>query len=237
MLVEIVSHCYAARHPFYAAALAYQLSSLVLHKPQRCQAVITVCYCPTDKRTSAVLRWFLGMLCLQTVSLPLNQLGRRCIGRNIAAKASLADLVWFADADYCFCGSALDSLADLRWPSAVQLRYPRVIHTQNRKAGKLAATLVVGPQLYAIDPKKFRRERLTRAIGGAQIVRGAYARHFGYLDDERWQPNKRPFSDFCDDVAFRTECQQRGTVLAAEITDVYRLAHSCSAHRRNGVLN
>ena len=108
--LEIVSHCWK-----YAHMLVYQLSSLVLFPPQSCTVTMTVFYGEEDTATVALLAYF-GELKVPNVvwnwqCLPRQALFRRAIGRNLAARNSQADWVWFTDCDVLFRAGCLDGLA------------------------------------------------------------------------------------------------------------------------------
>ena len=123
--VELVVHCWARLHSFYAAALNYQLSSLVLY-PAKSTVSVAVCCTPEDELTLAVIEYFRNrhQVPIRSVVLSIPEIGRRAIGRNKAAKTTESDFVWFTDADVFFEGTAFDTLVHADWPKDVSLAFP-----------------------------------------------------------------------------------------------------------------
>ena len=240
--IEIVSHVLADTLPHYADLLTYQLSSLILNQPKNCQVTATVCYYAGDRRTKAVLDWF-GLMKVLSNNLHFhtitfntrNQLGRRSIGRNMAAKRSTADIIWFSDVDQCYCDGILDRLAGMEWPDKAAMIFPRKIQIhKNHVTGDEAACVVNGkPHVVHINKKDFVPKQYNRAIGGVQIVQGDFAREHGYLDEfEKWQTAaNKPFGDFRDDIAYRNYCKERGEVVGVDLPGVYRLRHSTCSYQ------
>lgn len=239
MSIEIVSHCFAQRFPHYAKALIYQLSSLVLHPPKRCKVTATVCFdMYGDATTWKVLQWFEANtdLPIKLIHLDLPYLGRRCIGRNLAARTSEADVVWFTDVDYVFQEGCLDTLIELEWPEGSTMIFPsQVMIHREHTTGDKAFERVEGPELVEIDKSEFVPKRCNKAIGGIQIVQGGFARSHGYLDgDAKWQ---KPVSDgrfhACKcDVPYRQFCGSVGVVGKVDLPGVYRMRHTQAAHGR-----
>ncbi len=241
-LVEIVSHCYAQELPHYADLLAYQLGSLLIHQPNSCDVRATICYVCTDKRTIDVLTFFQRntMLSIKMILLrDVNELGRRCIGRNIAAKTSIADYVWFSDVDQVYREGVLDRLVSLPWPETdrpASMIFPRLIKissdhaTGDRTIGEMRERL----SLRDIDPSTFIDKPYHKAIGGVQIVRGDFAREHGYLDGQaHWQTPRtdgKPFRDFKDDLQYRKLCNRLGPIVPVDLPGVYRIRHSTTTH-------
>lgn len=156
-LVEIVSHCYAAKLPQYAAMLVCQASSLVLHKPRLCNVCLSVCIWhdlpigqedwnedffgtdwdkedsnKSDQIVRKVLPWVKQVLTEHGASwavchLSKGKIGRRSIGRDRLALISDADFVWFADVDQVFRDGVFDRLVSLEWPNSAAMIYPREI--------------------------------------------------------------------------------------------------------------
>ncbi len=234
--IEIVSHCYATRLPQYASALCYQLSSVILHPPTRCKVLMTVCCEPYDYATARVIKFFMTKIPSRVIILnSANELGRRSIGRNYAAKGSTADIVWFADVDQVFRGYCLDDLVTRDWSNEIVMVYPRAIkiHKDHAVGDKVLERMADDPRVVDIDDSEFMDKRYSRAIGGVQIVKGDFARQYGYLDGEaRWQtPATKPFGDFRDDVAYRNFCLQQGGVVAINLPGMYRLRHSTTSYQ------
>ena len=109
--LEIVSHCWR-----YGHYLVYQLSSLVHHRTDKLDVTMSVYYSSEDESVVRVLRFFEKIevpgLTWNWVELPKEKLFRRSIGRNLAAKSTSADWVWFTDCDVMFHEGCLDALAD-----------------------------------------------------------------------------------------------------------------------------
>lgn len=223
MKIEIVSHCWN-----YARLLTYQLSSLVLYQPQSCQVQVTVFFTPSDSRTKEVLDFFEGELNQQAVGLnawplPQDELMRRAIGRNLAAKATHADWVWFTDCDHTFGQDALDKLAIVaQRESTVDLLWPAIVWKSTSHArGDAAIERVTAPGLYDINPSDFEPVKHRWAIGGLQIVRGSRVREIGYCPG-RYGPQQRWRRTVEDPVFLR----QIGPGRAIRLPNVYRIRHS-----------
>lgn len=230
---ELVTHCWAERLPMYATLLRAQLSSLVVHQPNiMCQ--VTVCHSDTDQRTKEVVQYFKSKLLLKSIELPNPQIWRRAIGRNKAALESKAELVWFTDCDHLFFKGCLDQIwqhlnsktfvgdPGLIWPSSYMANADKshidLFLQEHENHGGVVIPIIPGGQWYV--------HRLTRAIGGVQIVTGDFARHHGYLNGTKWQkPVDRPFPDFKDDIIFRTFALRTGNC-RIEPNGLYRLRHT-----------
>jgi len=240
VLIEIVTHCYAAELPHYADALCYQLSSLILHKPNTCDVRVTVCLDMADDRTWETVGWFLNRarpaLDLKVLAMTRKSIGRRCIGRNSAARTTEADIVWFADCDQVYRDGCLDRLAGMEWPDGAAMIYPReIMISRDHATGQAALGLLGdGPRLIDVDPGEFAAKRYRKAIGGVQIVQGDFAREHGYLDgDSKWQRPRtdgKPFADFRDDLAYRRYCQGRGEIVGVDLPGMYRIRHEQKTH-------
>lgn len=250
MSIHIITHCYSVRLNHYAEFLCYQLSSLVLHPP-KVKTTITVCCSPTDNNTFRVFTSFAHKFDIAGVGLTCHGmldhcLFRRCIGRDEVAKTTRADLVWFTDCDHVFGEGCLDE-AYQQWQQLKKktnqplMIYPNRINIHESHAiGDLLAAenhkLNRQNILRKIDPVDFVEKRYNRAIGGVQLVDGDYCREFGYLHkNKKWQQPRfdgRPFGDFKDDVAFRTEFSQRnGMTQGVKIKNLYRLRHSLTTYQ------
>ena len=245
MSVHIITHCWAGDLPQYAQFLRYHISSLVLYKPKS-NVSVTICYTDEDAETSKVLREMMSHaaindLRLRVLNLSPAELGRRCIGRNYAALASVEDIVWFADVDMVFREGCLDNLYSW-WisdrPRKTLMVYPNTIQIhRNHALGDKAVESARKSNLRWVDinPDDFVEKKYTRAIGGVQIVDGDFARSHGYLNgDSRWQQPRTDgkfFGDFRDDVAYRSFCSGFGNVLSISLPGVYRLRHSNTTYQ------
>jgi len=235
MKIEIVTHCYAAKYPHYAQALCYKLSQLVLNPPS-CNVAVTICYNELDCLTNQVIDWFETKLKLYHMRLPVPYLGRRCIGRNYAARSTNANVVWFDDVDQVYTKECLETLAEMTWPYGAVMVYPKIIQIhQDHVTGDQVTGLITEPQLKDIDKTLFIEKKYNRAIGGIQIVQGEFAREFGYLDgDRKWQQprlDNNPFGDFRDDIAYRSFCQTKGTIVGIDLPGVFRIRHTHTSYQ------
>ena len=205
--LEIVSHCWR-----YGHLLTYQLSSLVNHPTDKLDVTMTVYYCPEDEATVRVLRFFADLELPGIVwswrALPKERLFRRSIGRNLAAKGTRADWVWFTDADVVFHERCLDTLADL-----LQGRDEALVHPETAFGTPLLPEdhdiLRTGrgaPALREIPRRVFARRRgpATRAKGPYQITHGDVARACGYCESIRlYQRPAKRWRKAHEDGAFR----------------------------------
>lgn len=238
-MLHIVTHCYAIELPQYAAFLRYQLSSLVLHPPRH-ETWVTVCCMDDDLTTGLVLDDFLSdtRINIQAAHLTRDQISRRAIGRNMIAKASGAELIWFADCDYAFGEGCIDGLLQAweglaEWsPMIFPIRY--WIHRDHETGDKAAENAVdCWDAVVEADLTEFIEAKFSRPIGGVQICPGSFCRRFGYLDGHRryQNPLDRPFSDFHDDVAFRKFCGQHGPITPVDFPGLYRLRHTRTTYK------
>jgi hypothetical protein len=230
MSVRFVTHCYAGVLPQYAFFLRCQLYSFYLlrRKFSSDEFQIVVCYTPNDKPTVHALNTYGSVLSdsLKLMPLTLAQLSKRAIGRHLTTINCRQDLIWFADADYLFRSEVLVGLRDC----SNVLSYPNTINIQQDH--------ISGDQLVNSDDETqcFQQEfvlcKYRKAIGGAQIVSGRWARENGYLPNSKWQkPHKhgRPFIGTPDDVAFRNQVGSQGTGI--DLPGVYRLRHSRTTYQ------
>jgi hypothetical protein len=236
--VEIVTHCWAGRYEHYALALRYQLASLVLHRPEKCAVIVSVCRSPDDELTEKVLNWFdvFTDLDLQVFDFFLPELGRRAIGRNQVAMASKADIVWFTDCDHVFGSGCLDALAELSWPSWAPMVFPSKIQIhRDHETGDRSLARAKVEDLPCVVSEEFEPKRYKRAIGGVQIVRGDYAREHGFLNSSRrWQQayqGDRGFDSCRCDKAYRRFITDRGeSIIPVGLPNLFRLRHTETTH-------
>jgi Glycosyl transferase family 2 len=225
--LEIVSHCWR-----YGHFLTYQLSSLVNHRTDKFEITMTVFHAPDDEIVTRVLDYF-GRMEVPGISwnwrpLPKEKLFRRSIGRNLAAKSSRADWVWFTDADILFHERCLDTLADLLQGRDDSLVHPRIglgtallpEDDPILEKGRQGPNLLEIP-LGAFSPYGGPRPK---AKGPHQITHGDIARACGYCDSipyyqtpaERWMKTY-------EDRAFRWLIGTHGTPLP--IPNVCQIRH------------
>lgn len=224
--LEIVSHCWN-----YGNMLLYQLSSLVNFPPSKMHVTMTVFYNEADTDTEALLRHFSSIdvpgVTWNWRQLPTQALFRRAIGRNLAAKQSQADWIWFTDCDLLFREGCLDALNEALQGRQDALVYPR----QEFCTGLLQSDHeLLRPDLKQIevadvDPALFRRFEKSRATGPLQITHGDVARAVGYCEALSYY--QRPSHTWCkayEDRAFRWLLRTQGEPL--DVPGTYRIRHA-----------
>lgn len=224
--LEIVSHCWN-----YDFLLAYQLSSLVNHPPTGLNVRMTVYYTPEDSGTSELLEFFSNIL-VPGVSwnwqpIARSMLLRRSIGRNLAARQTTADWVWFTDCDVIFHEGCFDALASELQGRRDPLVYPREERlTPLLSHSDAMLTVTAGePKIVEIETARFAPRALSQATGPLQITHGDVARAFGYCD--ALAPYQKPTDRWrkCyEDRAFRWLLRTRGVGL--NVPGVYRIRHA-----------
>ena len=235
MIFEVVSHCFAKKLPHYAKALHYQLESIANCRMTGVDVRAVICLDPDDKRTMEVLAQYVrdrrGEGLLRVVSLRMREFSRRCIGRNQAALATKADVVWFSDVDQMYSVDAFYDLAETDWQGAAMV-YPGQI--------MISKDHVTGDSFLRGDapgvPGDFVVKKYNRAIGGVQIVKGDFARQFGYLNGTEWMKfvpveNNDVLPSFRDDIAYRRFCHEHGGIRKIELRGVYRIRHSTTSYQ------
>lgn len=222
--LEIVTHCWQ-----YASMLAYQLSSLVNYPPTRVHVTVTVFHAEEDRDTTELLAFFAAIqipaVAWNWQPLPKEKLFRRGIGRNMAARATTADWVWYTDCDIIFHRDSLDILADQLQGRRDTLLFPR----QERTTPMLAASdpmLQKGrkPRLVDIDAGNFSLHARDRAKGAFQIVHGDVARAIGYCAGISLY--QTPAAHWCkcyEDRAFRWLAGTRGEPI--DVPGIYQIRH------------
>ena len=231
--VEIVTHCYR-----YSRLLCYQLSSLLLNPPA-VPTQVTVFTSLCDENTLQAVDYF-SNLGLNVRAWPLKrvELFRRSIGRNLAARATEASVVWFADCDYWFGNGSIDSLTQcdedfLYMPQQVW------VNKTHSDGDRMIERLALGrARLVDIRHEDFMDRRVRRAIGGIQIVTGDTARTHGYL--ETWRKGRymrlspdNGFQRCAMDSQYRKMLLQQGIApRSIEIPNVYRLRHSTDGRKQ-----
>lgn len=248
--IELIVTCYAGKYPQYAAMFMSQVASLLTHPPKTCSVCLTVCHSACDEMVHDVIdEAELGMdgdrLDLCRWVFPLNELFRRGLCRNYAAKKSTADIVWFADADALWLDGCLDALASSEWE---RLARPAEAHfhkthaqgdadiERNMKWWKTvkdwSSSRSATKWDEAIpDPSRFQPERIKFASGGYIIVDGDTARK-GFLDGTKWTQPVDPAGGFRDpreDIAYRKQFK-KSTPL--NLPNLYRFRHSVSTFQK-----
>ena len=225
--LEIVSHCWR-----YGHYLTYQLSSLVNHRTEKLDITMTVFHVADDEAVTSVLDYF-GSIEVPGVTwnwqpLPKEQLFRRSIGRNLAAKNTRADWIWFTDADIIFHENCLDTLADL-----LQGRDDALVHPVIGLGTKLLPDDHEilqqgrqGPAVLEIPLEEFSPYGGPRkkAKGPHQITHGDIARACGYCESiGHYQKPAERWMKTYEDRAFRWLIGTHGTPL--EIPNVCQIRH------------
>lgn len=225
--LEIVSHCWR-----YGHYLNYQLSSLVNHRTDKFDITMTVFYVEDDDKVVPVLDYF-GRMDIPGITwnwqpLSREKLFRRGIGRNLAAKNTDADWIWFTDADIIFHEGCLDTLADQLQGRDDGLVHPRIgLGTELLdEDDEILEKGRQGPALLDIPLDQFTpyggpREK---AKGPHQITHGDIARACGYCDSIAYyqEPAGRWMKTY-EDRAFRWLIGTHGTPL--DIPNVCQIRH------------
>lgn len=222
--LEIVSHCWN-----YSNKLAYQLSSFVNYAPKEIELTATIFYSEEDKGTSELVKFFSEIEVENVIwnfqALPKEQLFRRGIGRNTAARNSKADWLWFTDCDIIFHKNCLDSTAQQLQGKSDSLYYPRQEQTTPMLASDDPMLQKSSkPQIVDIDTSEFELFSRDRAKGAFQIVHGDVARAIGYC--EGLSLYQTPSDHWCkcyEDRAFRWLLGTQGIPL--EIDGVFQIRH------------
>ena len=193
---------------------------------------MTVFYCKEDERTRSLLEFFGGMQ-IKNVhwnwqALPRPQLFRRGIGRNIAARETQADWIWFTDADIIFHENCLDTLADLLQGRGDGLVHPRIGLGTSLLAedDEILEKGREGPNLLDMPLDQFHPYGGPRpkAKGPHQITHGDIARACGYCDAiAYYQTPAARWMKTYEDRAFRWLIGTHGTPL--EIPNVCQIRH------------
>jgi hypothetical protein len=215
--LEIVSHCWR-----YGHFLTYQLSSLVNHRTNKLDITMTVYHAAGDESVTRVLEFFQDVdvpgVTWNWQLLPKEQLFRRSIGRNLAAKSTTADWIWFTDCDIIFHENCLDALADELQGRDDALVFPRCgLGTSLLPEGdEILNKGRAGPALREIPLEEFVPYLgvRTKAKGPYQITHGDVARACGYCESigiyqkpsDRWRKTY-------EDRAFRWLMGTQGTAI------------------------
>lgn len=234
--LEIVSHCWR-----YAHLLAYQLSSLVLYPPTRLDVTVTVFHAAEDEDTVALLAFF-GALRVPGVNwnwrvLQRGHLYRRAIGRNLAARATRCDWIWFTDCDVVFHAGCLDGLAAALQGRRDALVFPRVEHCTGllQPTDPLLQATRGPPRLVDIDRTRFSARQRDRATGPLQVTHGDVARACGYCEGlPVYQRPSRHWPKLREDRAFRWLLRSRGEPI--DVPGVYRIQHLSKGRYRGNRL-
>ena len=240
MKLEFITHVYAEKLPDFAKMFTAQLSSLYYWSP-KCEVQVSVCTLHSDMLTQRVCREFGRRFRSERRHIAISkfmftpaQLFNRAYGRNQVAKQTTADVVWFCDADYIFGSGCLDALGEI-WSSGfpATLIYPRHVMIHNsHKVGDAEIAKITPGNLFTSDLSQYHRIRMTRAIGGIQIVTGETARK-GYLDGKWGSSEATDATDFqktLTDVAYHKRVGKDGKEMKSiMLPNLYRMRHLASA--------
>lgn len=229
--IEIVSHCWR-----YSRLLGYQLTSLLEHPVRTCDVTLTVFYAHEDDPTVALLD-HIGTHAPANVrwnwrSLPRESLFRRSIGRNLAARESEADWVWFTDCDLTFQAGCLDGLAQALQGRCDRLVFPAwesktdvygsddLVQDNELQPGEL-----LEPLRLSVATERFRAYPVTRATGPLQIAHGDVARALGYCANVAAYQRPAPsFRKAVEDRCYRWLLATDGTPI--DVPGVCRVQHA-----------
>ena len=185
-------------------------------------STVTVYYCPEDEPTLRVLRFF-GDMKLPGITwnwraLPKEKLFRRGIGRNLAAKNTKAEWIWFPTPTSSSHEKCLDTLADLLQGRDDALVYPETTlgTALLPEHAPIPAQRPRGPALLALPQRAFplRRGPADRARGPYQITHCDIARACGYCESIRlYQSPANQWRKCYEDTAFRWLIGTPGTPL------------------------
>ena len=234
--LEIVSHCWN-----YSHFLAFQLGSLIANPPPENLALtVTIFYAAEDSDTVKLLKRIENISVSNVTwnwqALPPPYLFRRSIGRNLAAKHTSADWVWFTDCDETFQNGCLQSLNKVLRQSDAALVYPAVEH---RTAPLENSVFEIDydnqnwlQAICQLPLDQFHISKMSRATGPLQISRGDVVRELGYCDSVScFQKPEVQFAKAHEDRVFRWLLATQGTAL--DIEGVYRIQHRVKGRHEN----
>ncbi|MDE0030220.1 MAG: glycosyltransferase family A protein [Deltaproteobacteria bacterium] len=236
--LEIVSHCWQ-----YGHLLTYQLGSLVSHRTDKLHVTMTVYHAAGDEPVIRLLRFFEGIelpnVAWNWVPLPKERLFRRSIGRNLAARGTRADWIWFTDADVVFHEGCLDALAEILQERDDPLVYPRTPRSTSllTEDHDILRGGRAGPAVREIPLEAFplRGPALHKATGPYQIAHGDVARALGYCASIDFYQRPAPrWRKAYEDRAFRWLLGTHGTPI--DVPGVCRIRHAAKGRYRNGSL-
>ena len=236
--LEIVSHCWQYDH-----LLTYQLSSLVTHRTDKLHVTMTVYHAAGDEPVMRLLRFFQGIelpnVAWNWVPLPKERLFRRSIGRNLAARGTRADWIWFTDADVVFHEGCLDALADLLQGRDDPLVYPRTprgtsLLTEDHDILREGRTGLAVRKI-PLEAFSLQGPALDKATGPYQIAHGDVARALGYCASIDFYQRPAPrWRKAYEDRAFRWLLGTPGTPI--NVPGVCRIRHVAKGRYRNDSL-
>ncbi len=237
-LLDIVTHCWSGQDvSIYHLLLKMQIRSLISASRKLKFAVrLSVVFTYNDEKTTNIIEEIssarLPFFEIVKFPLPEENLFRRAIGRNLVARSTPADIVWFTDCDHLFTERCLNDTmyhfdyikdeVDMVWPTHIK------ISTSHKNGDELIRLEEdCGWTPLSINEKNFHVRKERKAIGGLQIVMGDYCRTHGYLNNTRWvKPVTSDHFLSCKcDVPFRRNIDPDRKIPVL-INDLYRVRHS-----------
>jgi hypothetical protein len=197
--------------------------------------IVSHCWSQEDRGTVTAVKLFEDAgLNVRLWILPESHVKSRAIGRNMAAKTTEADVIWFTDCDVLFRGGAVDSLcATDNWTGGERLLSPTYVYnTKSREIGDEYIDRVESLCSYDVQPIDFTKSKISRASGAYQIVSGDMARKYGYVPAV--ESHQEPFLEATfkrnlSDVTYRRHLSREGVAWGGiEVPNVYRIRHSVS---------
>ena len=242
--IEIVTHAYSGAIPIYWRHMLYQASSLLWYPP-KADVTLTVFwagerYDPAmanlvehiDKRRAQVN----GRIVFNFVPivLPREKLFRRAIGRHMVSQQSVADVIWYCDADMAFGEGCIDYVQGHIEDDGRLYGPGKILISTDWQTGDAQAHAGGDwPRIHGEHGFKWQRNKVL--IGGSQILGRETAKRLGYLGDQpKWQkpvnPDK-PFACFRDDSSWRRQHfpLEKQMQVKLAVPNVYRLRHSKSS--------
>lgn len=249
MHLNVVSHAWK-----YHRLLTYHLSAFLLYPSARTPTTVTIFHAPRadDPATSATLDFFReqprpASLAWDFRELPIPQLCRRAIGRNMAALTCppSVDAVLFSDVDYIFAAGpdgtpAIDAAAaalTAAWTSGPKICFPRELMSSiDHACGDAEITRVEKPGVYEMTPDRYQATKLDRAIGGAQWVPGDFARERGYLNGiKKWHRPAATWKRTFEDRSWRGWTGLES--VAVDVPGLHRIRHGLRGRTNIGCTN
>ncbi len=232
--IEIVSHCWN-----YAHLLQYQIQSLIENEPADVRVIYTVFYAPEDAKTTKLLKSTeknrLKNIDWNFIPLDVPDLMRRAIGRNKAAKSTVADWIWFTDCDLLFGKDTFPSLVEELTGQDNILVFPEtVLRTSllDKNDELLCAERFSASDCMERDCVK--SHQFEKATGPVQIVRGDVARKYGYCDQIRcYQQPKERWVKTYEDRTFRWLLGTHGQPIDVESVGIIRHVEKGRYHKRS----
>ena len=221
--VEIVSHCWN-----YSHLLRYQLQSLINNAPQSFKLTLTVFYSAEDTDTVELLNDTKAVTVRNVswnfIQLSTEELLRRAIGRNKAAKETKADWIWFTDCDLLFGEETFSSLNEALTCQDSILVFPGTV--QRTSLLEKQDELLNSDQTKVSDCMQrdcVKQHTFEKATGPVQIVRGDIARQYGYCEqlDCYQQPKERWVKTY-EDRTFRWLLGSHGQPIDVEDVGIIR---------------